>query len=173
MAPPSLRALASAALASLPLVSALGQKPIVAFEPSDGALQIAGGEIGAGQIRVSDGEFWGVVRAAGDLAADFGRVTGTNYSLSTGEAGAAAAEYTFEPADVSDNTVVSRGPPSSSPADVSIFVWRVMRFGPLFRPVCTWCLHKGCCRVGAQRSAHLHGRGGTRRAPALGTTHPG
>lgn len=114
MAPPSLRALAAAALAFVPLAASLGQKKIVAFEPEDGALQIAGADIGAGQIRVSDGEFWGVVRAAGDLALDFGRVTGTNYTLSNGESGAAAVEYTFEPVDVSDNTVVSavspRGP---------------------------------------------------------------
>ena len=112
MAPSSLRALTTTALAALvPLAASLGQKQIVAFEPSDGALQIAGAEIGAGQIRVSDGEFWGVVRAAGDLAADFGRVTGTNYSLSNGEAGSSPAKYTFEPADVTDNTVVSGGPP--------------------------------------------------------------
>lgn len=111
MAPPSLKGLAAAAaLAFLPLAASLGQKQIVAFEPEDGALQIAGAEIGAGQIRVSEGEFWGVVRAAGDLAADFGRVTGTNYSLSNGESGASAVEYTFEPADVSDNTVVSDSP---------------------------------------------------------------
>lgn len=108
MAPPGLKAITAATLLALaPLASALGQKQIVAFEPSDGALQVAGGDIGAGQIRVSKDEFWGVVRAAGDLAVDFGRVTGTNYSLSNGVGGAEAIEYKFEPADVSDNTVVS------------------------------------------------------------------
>lgn len=115
----SLRALALAALA--PLASALGQEPIVAFEPADGALQIAGGHLGAGQIRVSDGEFWGVVRAAGDLAADFGRVTGTNYSLSNGEEGAEAEEYVFEPVDVTDNTVVSC--PPSPLSFLGVFPW--------------------------------------------------
>lgn len=108
MAPLSLKALTVAALAGLaPLVSAIGQKQIITFESSDDTFQIAGGDIGAGQIRVSKDEYWGVVRAAGDLAIDFGRVTGTNYTLSNGEADASPAEYKFKPADVSDNTVVS------------------------------------------------------------------
>jgi len=108
MAPLSLKALTVAALAGLaPLVSAIGQKQIITFKSSDDTFQIAGGDIGAGQIRVSKDEYWGVVRAAGDLAIDFGRVTGTNYTLSNGEAGASPAEYKFKPADVSDNTVVS------------------------------------------------------------------
>jgi hypothetical protein len=109
MAPPSLRALTAAALAALaPLASALGQKQIISFEPADGALQLVGGDAPqTGQIRVSEGEYWGVVRAAGDLAVDFGRVTGTNFTLSNGEDGADAARYTFEPVDVSNNTVVS------------------------------------------------------------------
>lgn len=108
MAPPGLKALTAAALLALaPLASGLGQKQIISFEHSGGALQVAGGDIGAGQIRVSEDEFWGVVRAAGDLAVDFGRVTGTNYSLSNGVESAKAVEYKFEPADVSDNTVVS------------------------------------------------------------------
>lgn len=110
MAPPSLKALAVAALTVLaPLASGLGQKQIIAFESADGAFQIAGGDAAsAGQIRVSEGEYWGVVRAAGDLAADFGRVTGTNFTLSNGKDGAAATKYKFKPADITDNTVVSR-----------------------------------------------------------------
>ncbi|PKS08284.1 hypothetical protein jhhlp_005228 [Lomentospora prolificans] len=106
MAPLSLKVLAVAAFAGLsPLVSAIGQKKIIAFESSDGAFQIAGKNLGAGQIRVSEDEYWGVIRAAGDLATDFGRVTGTNYTLSNGKADASPAEYRFKPVDVSDNTV--------------------------------------------------------------------
>jgi hypothetical protein len=105
---PGLRSLAVAALAGLaPLVSGLGQKKIISFEKVDGALQIAGGSIPTGQILVSSDDYWGVIRAAGDLAADFGRVTGKNFTLSSGQAAAKPAEYKFMPVDVSDNTKVS------------------------------------------------------------------
>lgn len=90
-----------------PLASALGQTPIVSFESSDDAFQIVGGDAEAGQIRVSENDYWGVIRAAGDLAADFGRVTGTNFTLSNGEDDASPATYTFEPVDVTNNTHVS------------------------------------------------------------------
>jgi len=108
MAPTSFKSLAFAGLAGLaPLVSGLGQKKIISFEGADGAFQLAGGDVASGQILVSADDFWGVVRAAGDLAADFGRVTGKNFTLSSGESAAAPVEYTFSPVDVSDNTDVS------------------------------------------------------------------
>lgn len=101
------------------VVSALGQKPVVAFNGSTGAFQIAGGRISVGQILVSENDFWGVIRAAGDLATDFGRVTGTNYSLSTdsrlsssnsssnsSSTVSAAAEYYFNPVNNKNNTYV-------------------------------------------------------------------
>lgn len=106
-----LLALTSATTTSL--VNALGQQPVVAFNGSDGDFQLAGGESGARQIMVSENDFWGVIRAAGDLALDFGRVTGTNYTLSTdsrlsgSENAAAAALYTFNPVNNTNNTVVS------------------------------------------------------------------
>lgn len=100
------------------LVSALGQKPVVSLQGSDGDFQIAGGPISAGQILVSDNDYWGVIRAAGDLAADFGKVTGTNYTLSTGTrtsnstytngtSSASTALYSFNPVNNKNNTVVS------------------------------------------------------------------
>ncbi|KAL2756702.1 glycoside hydrolase family 115 protein [Sodiomyces alcalophilus JCM 7366] len=102
----SFKSLSLAVLSGLvPWVAALGQKPIVSFESSDGAFQIVGGDVGTGQIRVSGNDYWGVIRAAGDLAADFGRATGTNFTLSNGKSGASPAKYTFRPVDVSDNTV--------------------------------------------------------------------
>lgn len=126
MAPRGLKAFTAAALALLtPLASALGQKQIISFERSDGALQVAGGDLGAGQIRVSEGEFWGVVRAAGDLAVDFGRVTGTNYSLSNGVEGAEAVEYKFDPVDVTDNTVVSDAFSRFFCFDFRGYLWRL------------------------------------------------
>lgn len=94
-------------LGLVPLASALGQQGIVSFNKSDNAFQIVGGDLGKGQIRVSEDEYWGVIRAAGDLAVDFGRVTGTNFTLSNGKKDASAAKYTFEPVDVKNNTYVS------------------------------------------------------------------
>ncbi|KAI7774962.1 hypothetical protein LA080_007515 [Diaporthe eres] len=104
------------------LVAALGQKPVVSFQGSDGDLQIAGGPISAGQILVSDNDYWGVIRAAGDLAADFGKVTGTNYTLSTGTrtsnstytngtSSASAPLYSFNPVNNKNNTVYSTTEP--------------------------------------------------------------
>ncbi|KAF5658562.1 hypothetical protein FHETE_9798 [Fusarium heterosporum] len=89
-------------LGLLPLVAGLGQQPIIAFKKSDDAFKIAGSW--KGQIRVSKDEYWGVIRAAGDLAVDFGRVTGTNFTLSNGESDASPAKYKFEPVDVKNNT---------------------------------------------------------------------
>jgi hypothetical protein len=94
-------------LGLLPLVAGLGQQPIIAFNKSDDAFMIAGKDSGKGQIRVSKDEYWGVIRAAGDLAVDFGRVTGTNLTLSNGEKDASPAKYKFEPVDVKNNTHVS------------------------------------------------------------------
>ena len=108
MAPTSFKSLALAGLASLaPFVAGLGQKKIISFNQADGAFQIAGGSISQGQILVSNDDYWGVIRAAGDLATDFGRVTGKNFTLSSGQSAAAPAEYTFRPIDVSNNTNVS------------------------------------------------------------------
>lgn len=89
------------------IVSGLGQQPIVAFTNSTGTFQIAGGSISAGQILVSSNDYWGVIRAAGDLALDFGRVTGTNYTLSNGINASAPASYVYNPVNNMNNTLVS------------------------------------------------------------------
>ncbi len=96
------------------LVAALGQQPIVAFTKSDGGFQIAGGAVSTGQILVSSNDYWGVVRAAGDLALDFGRVTGVNYTLSNGLDGSAPASYSYKPVNNMNNTFVSRREPAAS-----------------------------------------------------------
>lgn len=104
MASISFRAIAAVALTSLaPLVSGLGQQQIISFNSSGSAFQITNG----GQILVSPNEYWGVIRAAGDLAQDFGRVTGTNLTLSNGASGAAPAAYSYLPANVYNETFVS------------------------------------------------------------------
>ncbi|KAJ3546972.1 hypothetical protein NM208_g1746 [Fusarium decemcellulare] len=87
--------------------AALGQKTIISFEETKGAFQIFGGDVSSGQIRVSKDDYWGVIRAAGDLAVDFGRVTGTNFTLNNGEKDSSPAEYTFKPVNVKNNTEYS------------------------------------------------------------------
>lgn len=91
-----------------PLVSALGQQSIISFTETPGAFRIVGGDSSSpSQIRVASNDYWGVIRAAGDLAKDFGRVTGTNFTLSNGEAGAEPAVYSYNPT-TANYTHVSR-----------------------------------------------------------------
>lgn len=99
-------ALSLIAATAAPLVSALGQLPVVSFKDVPGGFQLAGGSVAKPQILVSDNEYWGVIRAAGDLAKDFGRVTGNNFSLSNGEAGARPVAYEYRPI-TTNYTVVS------------------------------------------------------------------
>lgn len=95
--------------ALLPVVASLGQKQIISFkDDGEETFQLAGGSVGNGQIRVAKDEYWGVVRAAGDLAVDFGRVTKNNLTLSNGEQDADPAVFKYDPVDVSNNTIVRR-----------------------------------------------------------------
>jgi len=62
-------------------VSALGQSsPVTTDSGSGGLLKLAGGGVN-GQILLSADDWWGVLRAAQDLAGDFGKVTGKNLTL--------------------------------------------------------------------------------------------
>lgn len=94
-------------LAFSSVAAALGQESIISTKGHDAQFQIAGGHVGKGQILVSSNDYWGVIRAAGDLAVDFGRVTGTNYTLSNGEKRAAPATYKYHPVNNLNNTHVS------------------------------------------------------------------
>ncbi|KAI1431769.1 glycoside hydrolase family 115 protein [Xylaria sp. CBS 124048] len=80
------------------LITALGQQPIISFTDVPNSFQITGGKISKPQILVSSDDSWGVIRAAGDLAKDFGRVTGTNFTLSNGQKRAKPAQYEYHPA---------------------------------------------------------------------------
>ncbi|KFY81676.1 hypothetical protein V500_11192 [Pseudogymnoascus sp. VKM F-4518 (FW-2643)] len=84
-------------LALFSAVSALGQKQTIGFTASHDAFQLFGSSHGnhesSGQILVSPNDYWGVQKAAGDLATDFGRVTGTNLSLTAYGAKTAQAVY--------------------------------------------------------------------------------
>jgi hypothetical protein len=64
----------------LPGVLALGQDPVVTSQSKPGLLQLAGYGIN-GQILVSANDWFGVIRAAEDLAGDLGKVTGKNLTL--------------------------------------------------------------------------------------------
>ncbi|KAJ2897419.1 uncharacterized protein MKZ38_004681 [Zalerion maritima] len=90
------------------MVAALGQEKIISFD--SGILQLAGGSVENGQILVSSDEYWGVIRAAGDLAADFGRVTGRNLTLSNGESGSSPASYEYDPVNNMNNTFAGSSP---------------------------------------------------------------
>jgi hypothetical protein len=57
--------------------AAIGQTPIVSFDGHDDSLFLADGQ-NAVSIHVDAAEWPGVIRAANDLALDFGRVTGLN-----------------------------------------------------------------------------------------------
>ncbi|KAK7408794.1 hypothetical protein QQX98_009038 [Neonectria punicea] len=124
------KSLALVGLLSLALTAdALGQERIISFDSLQDAFQIVGGDIHTGQIRVSENEYWGVIRAAGDLAADFGRVTGTNFTLTNGETDASPAKYSFKPVDVSNNTKYRQldeesfsGPAYSDPIPANIAI---------------------------------------------------
>ncbi|TVY39952.1 hypothetical protein LOCC1_G004442, partial [Lachnellula occidentalis] len=62
-------------------VLALGQNATVTTtNPGEGLLQLAGNGQD-GQILLSADDWWGVIRAAEDLAGDFGKVTGRNLTL--------------------------------------------------------------------------------------------
>jgi hypothetical protein len=67
-------------LSLLSSVLALGQNATVTLTSGSGLLQLAGKGIN-GQILLSANDWWGVIRAAEDLAGDFGKVTGTNLTL--------------------------------------------------------------------------------------------
>ncbi|TVY88717.1 hypothetical protein LAWI1_G004163, partial [Lachnellula willkommii] len=78
-----MKSLACFFLTLSPLLSsvlALGQNATVTTSPTAGLLQLAGNGLD-GQILLSADDWWGVIRAAEDLARDFGKVTGRNLTL--------------------------------------------------------------------------------------------
>ena len=76
-------------LTLLQLATAIGQKAVVSFNGSLGGLQLAGGQ--TAQLMLSSDDWPGVVRAGKDLAMDFGRVTGTNLTMTMVNGTAATA----------------------------------------------------------------------------------
>lgn len=85
------------------LVQALGGQLTIGFSNSHGALKLSGG-----QIVVSTNDHWGVIKAASDLATDFGRITGKNLTLYGAGATSAAPVYTWHAP--TSNTTYAVGP---------------------------------------------------------------
>ncbi len=65
---------------SAAVVEGLGQNATVTTSYAPGLLQLGGKDLD-GQILVSEDDWWGVLRAAKDLAGDIGKVTGRNLTL--------------------------------------------------------------------------------------------
>jgi hypothetical protein len=78
----------------------LVQNKTITFAPQHGALELTGSH---GQILVDANDWWGVQKAAGDLAIDFGRVTGKNLSFWAANSKTDAPEYIWH-APTSDVT---------------------------------------------------------------------
>jgi hypothetical protein len=73
-------------LAALPSVLGLGQNATVTLTAGAGLLQLAGSGL-EGQILLSANDWFGVIRAAQDLAGDVGKVTGKNLTLGNWQSG--------------------------------------------------------------------------------------
>jgi hypothetical protein len=77
-------------------VAALGQNATVTTSSTSGLLQLAGNGHD-GQILLSADDWWGVVRAAEDLAGDFGKVVGKNLTLANYQGGQTTVHYSYQP----------------------------------------------------------------------------
>jgi len=93
-------------LAFLPSVLSLGQNATVTLTSAPGLFQLAGNGI-SGQILLSANDWFGVIRAAQDLAGDIGKVTGKNLTLGNWQSG--SSNYTKAKRDV------PHGPPGGGP----------------------------------------------------------
>ena len=76
------------------LIVGLGQKPVISFEDGEGSLLLASGS-SSPTIIVDQDDSPSVIRAATDLAIDFGRVTGVNGSVANASAKATSFSGTI------------------------------------------------------------------------------
>lgn len=75
--------------------AALGQNATVTTTYTPGLLQLAGN--GESQILLSTNDWWGVIRAAQDLAGDIGKVVDKNLTLANWQGGETTVEYIYRP----------------------------------------------------------------------------
>jgi hypothetical protein len=68
------------ALGAAGVANALAQEAIISFTKEKDSYQLAGHNLGSGSILLDSDDWAGVLRAAQDLAWDFGRVTGSNFT---------------------------------------------------------------------------------------------
>lgn len=98
---------------------ALGQNATVTMQSAAGRLMLAS-KTQSGQILLSAGDWFGVLRAAEDLAGDFGKVTGKNLTL--GHWGSSTSKRWSSPpisnASHSGGSFVDGNGPNSSTHDV-------------------------------------------------------
>lgn len=85
-------------------VAALGQNSTVTTSSAPGLLQLAGDKQ-EGQILLSADDWWGVIRAAEDLAGDVGKVVGKNLTLANWKGNKTTVLYSYKP--VTNNVNVS------------------------------------------------------------------
>jgi hypothetical protein len=95
-------------LTFLPSVLALGQDPTVTLTGGNGNFQLAGNGIN-GQILLSANDWWGVIRAAQDLAGDVGKVTGRNLTLGNWRTGGKNADVAPLPQNGDHDTTQTHG----------------------------------------------------------------
>lgn len=90
--------------------SAIGQKSTISFHENDGAIPLA--QTGSSPQILLDGADWpGVIRAAHDLANDFGRVTGNNGTvqlLNGTTSGAATSGSTIIVGTITNSSLISQ-----------------------------------------------------------------
>ncbi|KAF2023272.1 hypothetical protein EK21DRAFT_81310 [Setomelanomma holmii] len=110
----------SAAFASTVSAAEAFRKPTVAFTAGNGTLLAS--RSSPVSIRADAADWPGVLRAAHDLALDFGRVTGTNGSLTTTGTAKANSSVIFNVTGISNNWAVgpSGGYPTGSSAGAII-----------------------------------------------------
>lgn len=95
-------------LLTLDVVSALGQKATIDFKPGNGSYLLA--TRSSSVNLVLDGADWpGVLRAANDLAVDFGRVTGLNGSVTAKGNGTKSAQAIFNVTGINKDWSVGAG----------------------------------------------------------------
>lgn len=93
-----------ASLTFLTLVFGLGQNAVITLKKDPKLLQLAGQNLDS-QILVSPNDWWGVLRAAEDLALDFGKVTGKNVTLGSSKQKSEPILYEYR--EPTSNTNVS------------------------------------------------------------------
>ncbi|KAF3908631.1 hypothetical protein AA313_de0202674 [Arthrobotrys entomopaga] len=147
------------AIALASSVNALGQSPVVGFAESRGSIQLAGPDANA--IIVVDGRDWpGVIRAGKDLAADFGRVTGTDLDIHVQNTtkGLPKTEYAIIIGTIGKSAFID-GLIAKGDLDVSKIngTWESYTTTLLLRPSTAPGIHKALIIAGSDKRGSIYG----------------